>query len=601
MESAKYRRVLLLSLAALLILGTAVTRQYGESWDEQQFFKYADSALEAYRSWWQSGTVPLTGNTYDDYGPPYVMVVALGAHALGWAVPWITSDLRHLLYFVTFLLGLWALYDLCSRWLDPLAALGSTALFAFQPLLWGQAFISPKDVPFTALFLLSLATGLRLIDGGTAPSLAEIQPGRARRMVAVTLAWLVAVLALLIATPLVQAQISSLVTAAAAGHDNIVAKIASDIHKVDPAVYTRRYFVFYVRATIGLIGLSTVGIILMWRKSSSALRFVARTLPAAVLLGITTAVRLFGPLAGALVAGYALWKTGRKAVPTLIVYFVLAAAVVFFTWPYLWPDPIGHLAESAAVMSRYPWKGTVLFNGAGYPSTELPTAYLPVLLGIQLTEPVWPLFVFGAALALYAATQGDTPARILLIAAGVWFVLPLIGLVASRAPLYDNFRQVLFILPPVFMMAGYAFSKINSPVARATLIGLCVLPGIVAGIRLHPYEYVYYNQFIGGEAGAFRRFEMDYWGISYREAAQYLDRTAQPGDSVWVEGPTHLLQVYIRPDLKIYSSYEPERAEHYDYVVALTRYDLDLRSYPDAPVIHAIQREGALLTVIKKP
>ena len=142
------------------------------------------------------------------------------------------------------------------------------------------------------------------------------------------------------------------------------------------------------------------------------------------------------------------------------------------------------------------------------------------------------LIVFGAALALYAATQGDTPARILLIAAGVWFVLPLIGLVASHAPLYDNFRQVLFILPPVFMMAGYAFSKINSPVARATLIGLCVLPGIVAGIRLHPYEYVYYNQFIGGEAGAFRRFEMDYWGTSYREAAQYLDRTAQPGGSL---------------------------------------------------------------------
>jgi len=68
-----------------------------------------------------------------------------------------------------------------------------------------------------------------------------------------------------------------------------------------------------------------------------------------------------------------------------------------------------------------------------------------------------------------------------------------------------------------------------------------------------------------------------------------------------VEGPTHLLQLYARPDLKIYSTYEAERADHYDYVVALTRFDLDLQSYPDAPIEHVIERQGALLTVIKKP
>ena len=29
-----------------------------------------------------------------------------------------------------------------------------------------------------------------------------------------------------------------------------------------------------------------------------------------------------------------------------------------------------------------------------------------------------------------------------------------------------------------------------------------ILPGIVDGIRLHPYEYIYYNRFIGGVDGA---------------------------------------------------------------------------------------------------
>jgi len=133
------------------------------------------------------------------------------------------------------------------------------------------------------------------------------------------------------------------------------------------------------------------------------------------------------------------------------------------------------------------------------------------------------------------------------------------------------------------------------------VIALAVLPGIVIGVRLHPYEYIYYNRLVGGVQGAFRKYELDYWGTSYREAAEYLDATAPANDSVWVEGPTHLLQVYVRPDLKIYSTYEVERADHYDYVVALSRFDLDLSSYPQAPVVHAIKRDGAVLTVIKKP
>src|SRR5512142_1287124 len=101
----KYRKHIpvLALLAIALVIGLLTVRQYGESWDELQFFKYADRALQAYSTWPTSGTVPLTGNTYDNYGPAYVMLVALGARLLGLVVPWLTSDIRHLLYFLTYL------------------------------------------------------------------------------------------------------------------------------------------------------------------------------------------------------------------------------------------------------------------------------------------------------------------------------------------------------------------------------------------------------------------------------------------------------------------------------------------------------------------
>jgi len=40
--------------------------------------------------------------------------------------------------------------------------------------------------------------------------------------------------------------------------------------------------------------------------------------------------------------------------------------------------------------------------------------------------------------------------------------------------------------------------------------------------KLHPYEYVYFNELVGGLPGAGRNFETDYWGTSYKEAALWL-------------------------------------------------------------------------------
>jgi hypothetical protein len=226
---------------------------------------------------------------------------------------------------------------------------------------------------------------------------------------------------------------------------------------------------------------------------------------------------------------------------------------------------------------------------------------LPVLLGIQLTEPVWFLFTAGLAAVVYRSIKQREENRVLLALTTVWLILPLIGFVVTRSPLYDNFRQVFFILPPVFMIAGAAFEKIKRPALQAALIGLMVLPGIVDGVQLHPYEYIYYNRFIGGVQGAFRKYELDYWGTSYREAANYLNETAPSNAGIWVEGPAHILQLYSRPDLKIFSTYEVARADHYDFVVVTTRYNLDLQSYPDARIVHTIERDGSLLTVIKEP
>jgi len=596
-------------LLVLLILAFLLTRHYGESWDELQLYKYAGHSLAAYFSWPRTGTIPFTGDLFENYGPAFVMFSALVADALAPLGLWPAVDIHHLLYFLTFLLGVWAFHQLCKRWMTDLATLGATLLFASQPLLWGHAFINPKDTTLLAMMLLSVYLGLKMhaslfgpfagsrFDALTSAWAASAKPAR-RWLVAASLLWLASLLILFGGTPLLHAWLDSSVRAAASGEPSIISRFASDIHKVAPEIYIQKFFVAFLQARAVFFWTSTLALLLLfWRKLPSIFRVLGIILPAAIALGLTSSIRIFGPLAGILVTQHAIRNTGKKSLPILAIYAIISILVMYATWPYLWSDPIGHLIETATIMSHHPWTGLVLFNGVEYQSTQLPAAYMPTLLAIQLTEPVWVLASLGLAVAALKSRK-TREGRDLLALALVWFILPLVTFVILRPTMYDNFRQAFFILPMVFVLAGIAFDQVRRPLVQVILILAMLAPGVVGIVRLHPYEYAYYNSFAGG---AFRKFEMDYWGTSYREIALELNRIAPPNADVWVEGPAHLIETYARPDLRIYSYYEPARAEHYDYVVTLSRDNLDLTIYPDAPIIFSVTRDGAALAVIKKP
>jgi hypothetical protein len=252
-------------------------------------------------------------------------------------------------------------------------------------------------------------------------------------------------------------------------------------------------------------------------------------------------------------------------------------------------------------MSQHPWPGAVLFDGVTYRANDLPASYVPMLLAIQLTEPVWFLFFAGLAVAVYGLVKKRGENIELLALTFVWFVLPLITFVIVRPTLYDNFRQSFFIVPPIFFMAGLAFDLIRRPALQGALIALVLLPGVIASARLHPYEYVYYNRFVGGLEAAVERFELEYWATSYRELAGEANRSAPANANVWVDGPAHLFSRFARPDLHIYSAQEVERADHYDVVVTLIRYDWEKTSFPEAKIVYRVTREGVVFAILRTP
>ena len=601
-----------------LVIGIMTIRNYGESWDELKLYKYADNSLAAYSSWPRSGEIPITGGWFENYGPAFMMFSTLATQALTrLGLHWLDVDIHHLLYFLTFLLGVWSFFEICKRWMNSNAALGATVLFSSQPLLWGHAFINPKDTTLLSMMLLSVYLGLRMYDslfGSQADPVpealnttwADLPKSTRRLLVTATIIWLILILALFGGTPLWHAWIDGSVRAAANGEGALpgllIRQIASNIEKVAPEIYIQKFFVAFLQARAVVFWLSTVTLIwLYWRHLPFTLRVMWVILPASVVLGITSSIRIFGPLAGILVAQHTMRNAGKKSIIVLAIYSILAVFVMYATWPYLWLDPIGHLVETVTIMSQHFWNGSVLFNGVEYAATDLPASYMPFLLAIQLTEPVWVLCVIGFAVTVYGFIKKREGSPDLFALTISWLIIPLATFIILRPTMFDNFRHSFFILPMVFVLAGIALDLVRQPLLQGLLILVLAAPGVVSIIRLHPYEYVYYNSFAGGVGGAFRRFELDYWGISYREIALELNKIAPPNSKVWLTGPTHIFETYARSDMDIYSTYEVERADHYDYVVTLSRHQDDLLVYPDAPITFSVTRDGAILGVIKKP
>ena len=587
-----------LILVCIFLAGLLTFNQYGESWDDRSLQKYAEKSIAAYITFPQEGVVNIGREDLGFYGPFFVMFTDVFSKSLGTFLPFSLPDLRHLVYYLTYFAGVLAFYFIARRWLSRIPALGAALLFAAQPVLWGHAFINPKDTPFLALFLLSIALGMQAFDKLEADSSIDLSLRSKRTLALLTALWLVSVFGLFIFTQAIHTYIETLVVSAQAGRTNILSLIAKNITAVPAETYVQRYFVLFLQLRTYYFLLSTLILLVSYYRLNPNLPiYLFAILLPAVILGLSTSTRILGPFAGIIVAYYALRTKGRRVILALAMYAIVALMATYISWPYLWMNPIPRFFESLREMSLYPWLGGVVFNGSLYQSTDLPALYLPALLVIQLTEPVWLLSLAGWIVSALDKEKKRTLLEVSLL----WFVIPLLAFIFFKIALYDNFRQILFILPPIFLIAGVAFEAVKNVKWQAALIVVSLLPGLIGIISLHPYEYIYYNQFVGGVSGADGRFETDYWATSYREAAGYLNEVASPNADIWVEEPSQLVSLYVRDDLKIYSSGEADRANHYEYVVTTTRYDLDKTVYPDAEIVYRVARGDAVLAVIKKP
>jgi hypothetical protein len=624
--------LVLIGILALFSFGVANLTDYGASVDEDLNVRMGEAFLRAYQ---RENLFRSPGIEYFN-GPVYFMVLTVTSRFFHGLNPsWLLTDGLHLTNFLSFLLGVFFFYRIALRLFPRGVALFVTALFTTQPVLLGSAFILQKDTPLMAFFLAAVEVGWTAADSwrsaassamkesdGKVGAIGVTEEWRRLSRAGRFLVWAVGGLGLLLVLDL-----WSIGGLHSAGRDALgelyrgrgprvlveaFGWIAQDAHKTPLPAYLARLDDLFFRGRIIATLMIVAGELALWKLalpgtfSATMGRWFRRwwiVAIAACVLGLTTSVRIVAPFAGLLVAGYWLGRNGRQTVPVLVAYGAVAAVTTYLTWPVLWGNPISALMARAAELfgeGRSDFAAhLVLFRSAWHSSGDLPWDYLPTLFALQWTLPAVFLFLVGAPLS-WTLTSQDGDRRRIVGLVWLWFLGPVVASMISVVPNYDSFRHVLFCVPPAFLIMGFAVLKISRLVTRPALrVGMAVAalaPGVLGILRLHPYEYIYFNELAGGVRGAEGNFDLDYGCTAFREAMDVVNRVAGPEDLIAFQPWISTAAPFARGDLRLIEgdsmTLEP------DFGLACRR--VVRQAFPEMEPIYEVRADGALLAVVRQ-
>ena len=273
--------------------------------------------------------------------------------------------------------------------------------------------------------------------------------------------------------------------------------------------------------------------------------------PVALALSIRAGALLYAGYAGMLAGAFFLaertydWR--RLLNLSLRLLGLLAAVLVMGTvaWPWAQQNPFIRPIIGLLGFSNFDYGGMVLFRGVEYVASELPWTYVPTWLAISTP----PVVLVGVLLSL-----APQPAGVRWPRAALWFIvlLPIAIVVLRGSTIYDGIRHLLFIYPPLVLIAasGWAvwLSSAVGPRRRlvaGVLLAIGLADVLIFNVRAFPNQIVYFNQLVGGPKGAFLRYDMDYWGNCLLEAVDWSAALARrSGQPVVVSGnPWQLIQL----------------------------------------------------------
>gem|GEM_PF-559264 len=271
----------------------------------------------------------------------------------------------------------------------------------------------------------------------------------------------------------------------------------------------------------------------------------------ALACAVATDVRLMGMLTFFLAGVAFLFLLGETAKDKKKVLGILALALgftclyvilTFLLWPTLWDDPVGRFISVFQFSTHHPWPGAQLYLGRYYHCNETPWHYIPVWIAISTPLLYLGLFFIGVCAFVLDVSRKRSlrgPARAWRSLILLWFFVPPLASILLDVCTYNEFRHLFFIYPALLLIALRGLLAIYESVRKIrerkflTAAKFILAAAMLAGlgrvaffmVKNHPHENIYFNRLAGRDMASIgRNFELDYWGLSYKQGLEHLLR-----------------------------------------------------------------------------
>jgi hypothetical protein len=375
-----------------------------------------------------------------------------------------------------------------------------------------------------------------------------------------------------------------------------------------------------------------------------------------LLLGLAFLTKMHAVFLPPAIAVWGVWNWRLRSLLPLTVLFATAFVVFFLGWPWLWIDPVNHLAEyfgraaDRAVVHCY-------YLGERYADRDVPWHYPFVMFAV--TTPV-PFLLCGAAGIVFGPSRRDggtggrgeegkrgrgeegtgrKPADGIggnragqLVSTSM--VFPLIVFAVPGITVYDGVRLFLMVWPLFAVWVGIGMARLVETVSgrntsddahpvrgriprlRLRTLAAAVAPIVMFGfplwsiVALHPCQLSYYSGVVGGLRGAAALgLERTYWGDAVTpEFLRACSEHLPPGAVLEVAPVLHPLQLEFmrnnswlrhRPDIEL-RAYDDQREDLSRYVLVIRRDADPWESLspppPGTEVLAQVRRQGVILT-----
>lgn len=262
----------------------------------------------------------------------------------------------------------------------------------------------------------------------------------------------------------------------------------------------------------------------------------------------------------------------KKAAIRYPIFAVGSLAVIFGIVILLIPQGIGEWLNSFSHNSPT----RILFEGKLVWTDLLPWYYNTKMLVMTIPAAVFVGMLL--ALGLCFVKKSNRAEIITLVCISAVSIL----IFSLKSDTNGIWQHLLYAEIPLYIVAAIGFDMLaESSRSTATQIAgiaipllLMIMPAVHI-FRSHPYSHIYYNEFTGGLNHAFGRYELENYGVSNREAAQWIIDNGKynlSGDQLFVAARSekagkHYFGKY-KYEVSIVETRWAERANHiWDYAI----------------------------------